>query len=101
MYFARVSFWSFKKGQREKGLNMLDERISDVARAAKGYRGSLQLLSQESADKAIIITLWDSEKARDASAKGVFKDAVGVLEQFVEGPPEVSNFKLSDAEVRL
>ena len=101
MYSARMSVWTFKKGQREKGLDMLDERISNVARAAKGDRGSLQLLSEEAANCATIITLWESEAAREASAKGVFKDAIKSLEQYVECPPDVSNFKLSDVELRI
>ncbi len=96
-----MSVWTFKKGQREKGLGMLDERIASTARATKGYRGSLQLLSEEAADHATIITIWESEEAREASAKGVFKDSIGVLEQYIEGLPDVSNFKLSDAEIRI
>ena len=101
MYFARMSVWTFKKGQREKGLNMLDERISNLARSTKGYRGSLQLLSEEKANCATIITLWESEATREASAKGVFKDAMKALEQYVECQPDASNFKLSDAELRV
>ena len=101
MLFARMSVWTFKKGQREKGLNMLDERISNVARATKGYRGFMQLLSEEATDCATIITLWESEAARSASSKGVFKDAIKALEQYVECPPDVSNFKISDAELRV
>ena len=101
MLFARMSVWTFKKGQREKGLNMLDERISNLARSTKGYRGSMQLLSEEAANCATILTLWVSEAARETSAKGVFKDAIKEIEQFVECPPDVTNFKLSDAELRL
>ena len=101
MLFARMSVWTFKKGQREKGLDMLDERISNVARSTKGYRGSMQLLSEEAADCATLITLWENDKAREVSAKGVFKDAIKALEQYGECPPDVSNFKMSDAELRV
>ena len=80
---------------------MLNERISNLARSTKGYRGSLQLLSEEAADCATIITLWESEAARSASSKGVFKDAIKALEQYVECPPDVTKFKLSDAELRV
>ncbi len=107
MYFARVSVWTFKKGQREKGLDKLasaepqQQSVSDLARSTKGYRGSLQLLSEDKPDCATIITLWESEKARKNSSKGVFKDAIKEVEPYLESPPDVSNFKLSDAELRL
>ncbi len=101
MLFARVSVWTFKKGQREKGLNFLAESSSDAARSSEGYSGYIELLSEEKPDCATIITLWKSDKARNDSSKGVFKDAMKGLEPYIEGPPEVSNFKLSDAELRL
>jgi hypothetical protein len=101
MHFARMSVWTFKKGQREKGLNKLDEMVSSTARNNKSYRGSLILLSEEAAECGTIITLWENQKAREASSKGVFKDAMNVMEPYLEGPPEVTNFKLSEAEMRV
>jgi len=96
-----MSVWTFKKGQREKGLDMLNERISIQARSSKGYCGYMQLLSEEAVDCATIITLWETEVARSASSKGVFKDAIKTLEQYVDCPPVVTNFKMSDAELRV
>jgi heme-degrading monooxygenase HmoA len=101
LLFARMSVWTFKKGQREKGLDILNERISSQARSTKGYRGYMQLLSEEAADCATIITLWESDDTRNSSSKDVFKDAIKVLEQQVECPPVVTNFKMSDAELRV
>lgn len=107
MLFARMSVWTFKKGQREKGLDKLawakpqEESLSNAARSTKGYRGYLQLLSEEKPDCATLITLWESDEARKDSSKGVFKDAMKALEPYLECPPDVSNFKLSDAELRV
>jgi len=101
MLFARMSVWKFKLGQREKGLNKLDESISNVARTTKGFHGFMQLLSDDAPDCATIITLWESEDALKASAKGVFKDATKMLEQYVDSPPSVSNFKVTDVELRI
>ena len=101
MLFARLSVWTFKKGQREKGLNFLNESSSDAARSTEGFRGILQFLSEEEPDCATLITLWESDEARNNSSKGVFKDATKGLESYVECPPEVSNFTLSDAELHF
>lgn len=101
MLFARMSVWTFKKGQREKALKMLNERIADLARNTKGYRGSLNLLSEEATNCLTIITLWESAATREASSKGVFKDAIDAIDQYVECPPEVSSFKMSEAEFRI
>lgn len=96
-----MSIWTFKKGQREKGLNKMEEVASNQARTTKGYRGFLQLLSEESPESATIITLWESKEARAASSKGLFKDASKAIEQYVESPPTLSNFKLTDVEIRI
>jgi hypothetical protein len=96
-----MSVWIFKNGQREKGLNFLDESSSDAARSSKGYRGYLQFLSEEDPNCATIITLWESNEARKNSSKGVFKNAAKGLEPYIECPPDVSNFKLSVNELRI
>jgi heme-degrading monooxygenase HmoA len=101
MLFARMSVWTFKKGQREKGLSKMEELVSNIARSTTGYRGFMQLLSEEKPDCATIITLWESDKTRKSSSKGVFKDAIKAIEQYVECPPEVTDFKMSDAELRV
>ena len=101
MLFARMSAWIFKKGQREEGLTFLAERSSEMARNTPGYRGFMQLLCEKSADCATIITLWESEEARNHSSKGVFKDAMKRLEPYIDCPPEVSNFILSNGELRI
>jgi len=101
MVSARMSVWKFKRGMREKGFNMLEQSVADVARKTRGYRGSLTLLSTDDPDSGIIICLWESEDALKASAKGVFQDAVKKLEQFVAAPPDVKNYKVDSAELLL
>ncbi len=101
MYFARMSVWTFKKGKREEGLAKMDEMVSDAARTSEGYRGYVQLLSDEKADSATIITFWKDEGAREASSAGVFRDAGEAVKPYLEGQPAVSNFKVSDIELRI
>jgi heme-degrading monooxygenase HmoA len=96
-----MSIWTFKKGQREKGLDFLTESSSDAARNTEGFKGFIDLRSEEAVDCATIITLWESDEARKESSSGLFKDATKGLEQYLECPPEVSNYILSDGEIRL
>jgi quinol monooxygenase YgiN len=99
--FARMSDWKFKAGQRDQAIAELDKDISSQARQSEGYRGSMVFLSKEDSDSAIIITLWADENAMQASSKAVFTDAIKTIEQYTVNPPNVRNFKLSEAEVRL
>jgi quinol monooxygenase YgiN len=99
--FARMSDWKFKVGQREQAIAELDKDISNQARQSEGYHGSMILLSTSDSDSAIIITLWADENAMQASSKEVFSDAIKAIEQFVVNPPNVRNFKLTEAELRL
>ncbi len=101
MYFARMSVWTFREGRREEGLAKMDEMVSDAARTTEGYRGYLQLLSEEKPDSATIITFWKDEGAREASSRGVFRDAGRAVGPYLEGQPAVSNFKVSDIELRI
>jgi heme-degrading monooxygenase HmoA len=100
-YFARASIWTFKKGQREKGLKTMEEKVSNVARITKGYCGFIQLLSEEDPESATIITLWEDNETRESSSKGLFKDAIKAVIQYVERPPDLSNFSLTNAELRI
>jgi len=102
MVFARMSIWKFKHGQREEAFKKLDESIPRATvGSTKGFRGFLQLLSNDDPELGIIITFWESEDALKSSGKGVFRDAVRTLEQFVDSPPDVKNYRVSDAELRL
>ena len=96
-----MSDWQFKAGQREQAIAELDKDISNQARQSEGYRGSMILLSSEDSESATIITLWADEKARQESSKAVFSDAIKTIEQYIVNPPNVRNFNLSEAEVRL
>jgi quinol monooxygenase YgiN len=96
-----MSDWKFKAGQREQAIAELDKDISNQARHSEGYHGSMILLSTEDSDSAIIITLWTDQNTMQASSKAVFSDAIKAIEQYTVNPPNVRNFKLSEAEIRL
>ncbi len=100
MVVARMSFWEFKPDKMEQGFNMLYDTLAEMARKTKGFRGNLTLLSKDNPNVGVVITLWETEDALDASHDEVFEKSIKTMEQFVTGPPEVKNYRVFSAELR-
>ncbi len=100
MVVARIAMWKFKQGMRRTGFDKLEEAVTRATREAKGFRGSLVLLSIDDPNVGIIITLWASDNSLKAYARGVFQDTVRELEEFVVGPPKVETHRVFSAELK-
>ncbi len=101
MVVARMSTWRFRKGKREEAFDLLDRTVADDARAAKGYRGFLDLFALDDPDAGVIITFWEDEEALNASRRGIFQTASSELEALITDPPDVRNFKVQDSEILI
>jgi quinol monooxygenase YgiN len=78
----------------------LNTSKAEEARKTRGYRGAI-LMSSEDSESGVIVTLWEDEGAREASAQNLFKGAIQDLEKYVAAPPEVKNYRLEEAEIFL
>jgi hypothetical protein len=64
--YARTTMAHFKPGTSDEALGIVRDAMLPAAAQQQGFRGALIL--SESTDRAIIITLWDTEAALLASA---------------------------------
>jgi heme-degrading monooxygenase HmoA len=101
MVVARMSLWKFKKGQREAAFSFLNRAFGEDARKTRGFRGSIDLTSSEDPNSGVIITLWEDDKAQEASAGGLFMKAAKELETYIEAPPEVRNYRVGYTELHI
>jgi heme-degrading monooxygenase HmoA len=65
--YARVITVQYQPGKIDEGIQIYRESILPETRQLKGYKGAMAMVDR-STDKAISITLWQSEG--DAQASG-------------------------------
>lgn len=99
MVLARMSFWNFKKGKREEGFAELDKILNTLAQEAKGFRGYMSLLSHEDPNALTVLTLWQDEEAMKLSEKGVFAQAIAKVQDQLERPPQIENYRVYSTQL--
>ena len=99
MVLARMSFWNFKAGKREEGFAELDKLLNTLAQDAPGFRGYMSLLSHEDPNAVTILTLWQDEEAMKMSEKGVFTQAIQKVQNQIEKPPRIENYRVFSTEL--
>jgi len=96
---ARMSFWYFRKGKREEGFAELDKILNTLAQESEGFRGYMSLLSHEDPNAVTILTLWQDEDALKKSEQGVFARASKKVEESLEKPPRIENYRVFSTEL--
>ncbi len=99
MVFARMSTWHFKKGKRESAFLEIDRILTTATRHVEGFRGYMSLMSHEDPDTVIIITLWRDEETLKRTATGTIQDAVRTVQDSLQGPPCIENFRVFSTEL--
>ncbi|OGS49407.1 MAG: hypothetical protein A3K68_02690 [Euryarchaeota archaeon RBG_16_68_13] len=89
MAVARVAFWMFKPGQRERRKELRD-RMGDVM-AYPGVLGAIWLDSRNDPDASLSFVIFESVGAMEANSKDPrFREALAPLAEVVERlPPEI------------
>jgi heme-degrading monooxygenase HmoA len=96
---ARMTFWSFKKGKREEGFGELDKILNTLAQEVKGFRGYMSLLSYDDPSAVTILTLWQDEDALKKSEQEVFARATKKVQDVLEKPPKLENYRVYSTEL--
>jgi len=96
---ARMSFWYFKAGKREEGFAELDKILNTLAQNSEGFRGYMSLLSHENPNALTILTLWQDEDALKKSELDVFARASQKVQDQLERPPRVENYRVYSTEL--
>jgi quinol monooxygenase YgiN len=94
-----MSFWYFRKGKREEGFAELDKILNTLAQESEGFRGYMSLLSHEDPNAVTILTLWQDEDALKKSEQGVFARASKKVEESLEKPPRIENYRVFSTEL--
>ena len=66
--FARVHVLASTPEQQERGLELVRDQLLPWLRDSTGYRGLIRLSDQD-AEKTLVITLWADEESLQASAE--------------------------------
>jgi quinol monooxygenase YgiN len=99
MVFARMSTWTFKKNKAEEGFLELDNHLNILTRQTEGFRGYMSLLSQEDANSAVILSLWQDEVSLAASEKGAFAELTKKMQPYLEKKPKSMSFRVFSTEL--
>lgn len=99
LVLARMSFWYFKKGNREEGFSNLDRILNTLAQDVEGFRGYMSLLSFEDPNAVTILTLWQDEDALKKSEQNVFVRATEKVQDALERPPRIENYRVFSTEL--
>jgi len=94
-----MSVWHFKEGKGEKGFSELDVVLNTLAHQTEGFRGAISLVADDDPNSVTILTLWIDQEALDRSEKGVFSQAVRRVEDLIDRPPHIKNYKVFSTEL--
>jgi quinol monooxygenase YgiN len=97
----RKGTFYFKKGKRGEAIEELELILKKEVRTSKGFKGYISMLSKDSENEAIILTLWEDELSFNSSAILLLQPAVRKIANLLEKEPTFENFKLSSTEMYL
>jgi heme-degrading monooxygenase HmoA len=85
--YARVTILAVKKGKAEEAVRIYKNSILPAAKTQKGYQGSY-VLADWKADKGIVMTFWESEKAATANEENRYyqEQLIKVMNLFAAPP---------------
>jgi hypothetical protein len=88
--YARVNATEWNPEKVEDGMRLTEDTIIPAYQDCEGFRGYI-LLTEPSGDKAMAITLWDTEEQMESSA-AVARAMVGELRGILRAPPATQNY---------
>lgn len=99
MAVARVAYWKFKPGMREKGKRIRDG-MGDMF-DFPGVVGTIWLDSSEDPDASLSFVLFESGQAMEANSKDPrFRASLGPMAEVVERlPPELHAYDVDMARL--
>jgi heme-degrading monooxygenase HmoA len=100
MAVARVAYWKFKPGQRDRGKRIRDE-MGDML-SFPGVLGAIWLDSTEDPDGSLSFVIFESREALEANGKDPrFREGLKPMAEVVERlPPELHVYDVDFARLR-
>ena len=100
MAVARVAYWKFKPGQRERGKQLRDA-MGDMF-DYPGVVGAIWLDSAEDPNASLSFVIFESREAMEANSKDPrFRSGLGPMAEVAEKiPPELHVYDVDLAELK-
>jgi hypothetical protein len=88
--YARVNATEWNPDKVQDGMRLTEDTIIPAYQQCSGFRGYM-LLTEPSGDKAMAITLWETEADMESSV-AVARAMVGELKGILRAPPVAQNY---------
>jgi quinol monooxygenase YgiN len=101
LVLIRKATFYFKEGKRDEAVSELELILRKEVRSEKGFQGYISMLSKDSENEAVILTLWEDELSFNSSGILILAPTVKKISNILEKEPRIENFKLSLTEMYL
>jgi hypothetical protein len=91
--YARVNATEWNPELVEQGMKLTEDKIIPSYQEHPGFKGYILLTEPGGGNRAIAITLWDSEENM-ASSAGIARAMVGELKGVLQAPPKTDNYEV-------
>ena len=90
--YARVNATEWNPEKVEEGMRLTEEKIIPSYQQHPGFRGYI-LLTEPGGEKAMAITMWDTEEQLESSA-GIARAMIGELKDILRARPQAQNYEV-------
>ncbi len=91
--YARVNATEWNPEHVDAGMKLTEEKIIPGYQAHPGFKGYILLTEPTGGERAIAITLWDTEENMESSAS-IAREMVGELRGILQAPPKTDNYEV-------
>jgi hypothetical protein len=90
--YARVNATEWNPEKVEEGIRITEETIIPSYQKHPGFRGYF-LLTEPGGERAMAITMWDTEENRESSA-AIARAMIPELKDILRAPPDTKNYEV-------
>ena len=93
---ARAATFQIQSGKMQEAIDIFNNSVVPAQKAQKGYQGSY-LMTDASSDKALAISLWETEAEMLAgeSDGGYLQEALTKIGALLAGTVDIDRYELS------
>jgi hypothetical protein len=91
--YARVNATEWNPEMVEQGMQLTEDKIIPAYQDHPGFKGYILLTEPGDGNRAMAITLWDTEENMESSA-GIARAMVGELKGVLQAPPKTDNYEV-------
>ena len=93
--YARTITFHYQSGKMDEALHLLREKVGPEIQQQPGFQGVTNLVDRDN-NKAISITLWDTNSALQSSGMGKLQTRFALINTLLAAPPIVEIYEITD-----